>query len=211
MTCKLCKTQGCLLLEKDKRRCYIYCPQCGLVFVPESDQVSVEQEKKRYGLHHNTTDNHGYLRYLGNIVKVIKECGIENPDILDFGSGKTAVLTSLLHKEGYECAAYDPLYNMFPNKQNKKYDIIVMCEVIEHVRDLEKEIGFLDSLLDSSGWLIIRTSLYSSIDHFTRWWYTEDITHINFFSRSAIDKLAEILKGIAEDTEYRDIFVVKRK
>ncbi len=209
MNCRLCSCEHTAALDRDKKRSYYFCPECHLIFVSESEFLSYEKEKERYDFHENTTDNEGYVGFLKELIPVIKNVGLKDPEILDFGSGKNAVLSSLLQHSDLKCESYDPLYDIHPDDWEKKYDIIVLCEVIEHLRDLKTELKLIKSILSDSGSVIIRTKLYPPVDKFLKWWYIQDPTHINFFSRKTVCKVAEIIQGIYEETKLPDVFIIR--
>jgi hypothetical protein len=170
----------------DQRRTFTICNDCELVFVPESGHCSIEDEKKRYALHDNRVDNNGYVRFLDEIVDVVGSIHYPGQRILDFGCGKHAVLGELLHRKGYECDSYDPLYGIGMACHSKRYDVVVLCEVVEHLRRLNDETVIIKNMLDPQGKVVVRTNQYPSREEFGAWWYKEDPTHINFFSRESL-------------------------
>lgn len=212
MNCPLCDAPNCRLFFRDNRRSFHCCKVCELLFVPAAYHVSPEEEKKRYELHDNRPNNKGYVRFLEEIVKVIEV--IEAPKstdqkILDFGSGKHAVLGGLLQRKGFSIDSYDPLYALGREYLSKRYDILVIGEVIEHVRNLKDEILIIKNLVMQNGKLILRTKLYPSCEEFSAWWYKEDITHINFFARKSIEVFALKIGFKIVEERREDIFVLR--
>lgn len=195
MLCKLCGSDDCTLFASDKHRNYLYCTTCALIFVPASQWVPIEKERKRYQLHHNSADNDDYRNYLCSCIPLLRRIPCQNPVILDFGSGAEAVLTDILNQEGFSCHAYDPLFSVGLSSLQQQYDIVILWEVLEHVRDLNKEIELIRRLMRPEAALLIRTELWrhSSSDAFESWWYTKDCTHINFFSLLTIEIIAQRL------------------
>ena len=189
----------------NKRRFFL-CPACGLIFVPAEDHLSPEEELLRYALHDNTPGHEGYNRYFAELMQVIIDRGPAGA-ILDFGSGRSAVLTGLLNYRGYSCTAYDPLYGIGIDAVDATYDRVILSEVIEHVRDLPGEITLLGKVTRPSGEIVMRTKIYPSVEDFAGWWYKNDTTHVNFFSHGAMEILAGRLGRIAEMTAP-DIFVL---
>ena len=192
-TCPLCCSRSCVQVDQTKKRRYIRCSDCQLVFVPLEEHISVEQEKERYGLHENSNQSKSYRKYLSSIVNEIKSIHLDNLKILDFGAGEDFVLTRLLREEGYDCQAYDPLYDLGLSSLTPKYDLIILCEVIEHLRQLRKELELLKELLKPEGHIYIRTQFYPATTALSSWWYTNDMTHINFFSPETLKEVAQIL------------------
>lgn len=208
MNCRLCDSAGCNKLFSDDTRSYFHCEKCGLVFVPESGHVGIEDEKNRYALHENSPNHEGYVRFLSDLAKVVvKETPVFGC-ILDYGSGQRAVFTRLLQGRGYICTAYDPLYKIGKDALGKIYDTVVLCEVVEHLRDLQKELVNIKKAAGKTGKIIIRTQLYPSLENFAGWWYKNDITHVNFFNGRSLAKLAAMLGREKILTCGPDIFVL---
>jgi ubiquinone/menaquinone biosynthesis C-methylase UbiE len=188
----------------------LHCPVCDLVFVPVSGHVSAEAEHERYALHTNTLQDPGYVAYLGRMADVVAALPVENPRVLDFGSGTNAVLTSLLRSRGYDCTAYDPLYGMGSEALGRTFDIVVICEVIEHVRDLPADIALLKQLIAPQGHLVVHTKLRPADPaQLGTWWYTRDPTHINFFSVRSLEWLAEALGMRIVQCDGKDVAVIR--
>ncbi|NLE02129.1 MAG: class I SAM-dependent methyltransferase, partial [Fibrobacter sp.] len=170
--------------------------------------VSVEEEILRYNQHNNNLSNTGYVAFLSKLKNVINEITPKYTDVLDFGCGKNAVLSELLRNDGYNVHSYDPLFDMPLEDEDRKYNVIVLCEVIEHIRDLQNDIALIKRLLKSGGKVLIRTRLMPSVTEVPRWWYAQDKTHINFFSEQSIAVLAGYLNLQVCKTIEDDIFVL---
>jgi hypothetical protein len=180
------------------------CPRCGLVFVPENEWLSLDDERKRYQHHDNTALNHGYVVFLNEIVAQVEALGLAPGSILDFGSGEHAVLTDLLNARGLACTAYDPLYGRI--QLAGRYALVIVCEVIEHLRDLRGELARLQDLLEPDGKILVRTQPYPSVEKIPDWWYSRDPTHINFFSETALSYAAGLI-GRTNTRLTKDIFL----
>ena len=177
------------------------------MFVPEEQWVSVAEERTRYGHHDNTAANAGYVRFLGEVADVV--CGLTAPGapVLDFGSGENQVLTDMLNGRGRRCRAYDPLYGLGGDALLEQYDAIVLCEVIEHLRDLRGELLRLGGCLRPGARVVVRTQCYPSLAEIPSWWYARDITHLNFFAPRALEHAAGLLGLGSQSTSLPDIFV----
>jgi len=233
-SCPLCNSGALSLISQDERhrRPFYLCQDCALISVPPRYHLSKADESARYALHDNTLSNQGYVDFLTEVAEVAVNVASEmshtglpvNGDfsdrpvikLLDFGCGKEAVLCRLLERRGIECHPYDPLYDdlRLPDVIDK-YDIIAACEVVEHLRDIAGELRFMRGLLRDGGAVIVRTRLYDDADvdvgdgasAFQNWWYAQDPTHINFFGRKSLDRLALIINKRIKETEHRDIFI----
>ncbi len=208
MNCKVCGSEDITLYVRNKKREFLRCSLCELVFVPEKFFLTIAQERTRYELHDNSIENKGYTDFLDKVVAIITERFPVDSTILDFGSGAGAVLGTLLHKKRYSCESYDPLFNIQCNDGAKTYDIIVICEVIEHLRLLQDDLAFIKKRLKPHGTVIIRTQLYPDAENFLKWWYIQDLTHINFFSPITIDFVASQLNRTVSSTAEKDIFLL---
>jgi SAM-dependent methyltransferase len=217
LSCKACGCGRTVFVNKDKRRPFYRCMMCDLVSVPEKYWLSVDDERARYDLHDNSISNDGYVKFLSAVADVaIKEYRHPRMRVLDFGCGKDAVLCRLLWDRGGDCCAYDPLYKIsLPKVGNSdnlyKFDMIILCEVIEHLRDLMGELRRICGLLREGGIIIIRTRLYEDPSVFPNWWYAQDPTHINFFSAESLNKIAGMIGKRVDLTGYSDIFVLRPK
>lgn len=208
MKCKLCNSETCDILCKDKYRSFLYCKDCGLIFVPDCEHVSLLEEKLRYDNHDNSRSNAGYVNFLEKMVQTVECYGTKDIKILDFGCGKQAVLTCLLNEKGYSCTAYDPLYQQYSALINSQFDIVILCEVIEHLRKLNAELALIKSLINPQSKVIIRTQLYKSTNSILDWWYTKDITHVNFFTKKTIEFAALQIGLKVLHEQSPDIFVL---
>lgn len=176
--------------------------------MPEAQWLSVDDERARYAHHDNTATNEGYVRFLGEVVDVVDGLVAPGARVLDFGSGEHQVLVRLLRERGHAGVAYDPLYGIGPEALGEQYDVIVLCEVIEHLRALRGELAKLAQSLCSGGRIVVRTRCYPSLAEIPEWWYTRDPTHINFFAQGTLDvaaRLCGLACGQAPGTA--DIFV----
>jgi hypothetical protein len=204
ISCKLCQTNDCSTLVPHGPRTFHLCPRCGLVFVPEDQWLSVEDERARYQHHNNTPDTHGYVCFLNEVVAQVEALRLGGQPILDFGSGEHAVLTDLLNARGLACTAYDPLYGR--TQLAGPYALVIVCEVIEHLRDLRGELARLRDLLSSDGKILVRTQPYPSVEQLPAWWYSRDPTHINFFSEATLSHAASLI-GRSSTRLTKDIFL----
>ena len=206
--CRLCGYQRLTLVNQDKRRAFYLCENCELISVPKRYWLSEDDEKKRYSLHNNTISNNGYVKFLSQMADEIqKVCG-SNSRVLDFGSGADAVLSQLLNERSIDCFAYDPHFNRLLQDDNERFDIIVLCEVIEHLKNIREELEFVNKHLSKDGKIILRTQIYNDLSKFSGWWYAQDVTHINFFNEKSLQTTADLLGKELSKTGSSDIFLL---
>lgn len=178
--------------------------------MPPEDWVTRNDERARYDHHDNQESNRGYVDFLSQVADVVAQVAKPPAPVLDFGAGENAVLTGLLRGRGYDCTAYDPLYGLGQAALAGHYQVIVLCEVIEHLRDLRDEILALCRCLAPGGSLVVRTRCYPSLGEIPAWWYARDITHINLFSRPTLAVAASLCGLACHDTRHADITIWRR-
>jgi len=209
LRCNLCGCESMALVCKDKRRSFWLCNDCALISVPPQHWLSVDDEKKRYDLHDNGISNNGYVKFLSQIVDVLIPVSRPEMRVLDFGCGENAVLCQLINDTGIDCRGYDPLYQRPLPDVNNTYDVIILCEVIEHLRDINTELKLIGTLLRGGGIVILRTQPYSTPSSFPSWWYAQDPTHISFFNHQSLSKAAAIIRRQLKSTHHPDIFILQ--
>ena len=209
MNCALCGSIEVSPVATIKNRTLYRCSQCDLVFVPKAYHLSVAAERARYDLHDNTAENEGYVRFLSQVADITQEALASGGNVLDFGCGEHAVLATLLRSRGIPCSVFDPLYDYPQLPPAVHYDVVVLCEVIEHCRDLPSTIRQLDRLCSGGVTIVVRTQCRPPDGDLSRWWYAQDMTHINLFSRRALEEVARRLRRSLFTTEFPDIFLVR--
>lgn len=206
--CKLCQASACARVCLHARRTFLHCPACGLVFVPEGEYLTVEAERLRYDRHDNTPSNLGYRRFLAGVADVVDQLDVGDGTILDFGAGKHAVLTQLLRERGRRARDYDPLYGRGLDALAGHYDLVILCEVIEHLRDPVGELTRVGSCLRPGGRVLLRTQIYPAVETIADWWYSRDPTHLNFLGRETIATVAALLRKTVATALADDLFLI---
>lgn len=181
MKCILCSSDSVFPLEflKPARRVFLRCPQCDLIFVPESHHLSPDEEVSRYKMHRNTLSNEGYVGMFREKIALVHQYCHGVITVLDYGCGPEPVLAELLKRDGFSCDVFDPFF--FPQFPEKSYDLVISTEVFEHFRDIRKELCMIGKLVKSRGYLAVMTSFHDAVSDFENWWYASDPTHICFF------------------------------
>jgi SAM-dependent methyltransferase len=202
INCPLCSNSG-EVFHRDKKRIYHICPECDLVFIPPCYQLSPAQEKSRYLEHENDPGDTGYRDFLRPVAE--KVLGDFSPPArgLDFGCGTGSPLPEMLKKKGLDMDVFDPFFAPQQNVFEKKYDFITCTEVLEHLRNPLQEMKRLFSILAPGGNLYVKTELRTRERSFARWHYIRDPTHICFFSRDALRRLAALAGGKVEFGEKK--------
>ncbi len=210
MKCILCGSAAAFPLDfvKPAKRIFLHCPQCDLIFVPESHHLSPDQEVSRYKMHRNTLSNEGYVGMFLEKIAMLHQYCPQVKSVLDYGCGPSPVLAELLKREGFSCDIYDPYF--FPLFPESSYDLVISTEVFEHLRDIRQELHKICTLIKQGGYLAIMTSLHDDVSDFENWWYASDPTHICFFGGSTFDWLA---KEFGFEITFRDTknFIILKK
>ena len=188
--CPLCRAQGVSKFFAGKRRDYLHCPVCSLVFVPPSQFLTAEDEKQRYDLHQNSPDDAMYRSFLDRLYSPLQQRLGPGSSGLDFGSGPAPTLSRMFEETGHSVTLFDLYYENAPAVLDRQYDFITASEVAEHLREPRKELDRLWACLKPGGWLGIMTKFFADRAAFPRWYYKDDPTHICFFSRASFTWLA---------------------
>ncbi len=183
LPCPLCGSCETRFYHRDKRREYLRCDQCALVFVPPNYFLSPEAEKAEYDLHENAQDDPGYRRFLSRLAEPLVERLGEGASGLDFGCGPGPALAAMLEEAGHTVSLYDAFYRPDPRTLEVRYDFICATEVVEHLHRPGKELERLWGMLHPGGYLGVMTKLVLDVGAFARWHYKNDPTHVCFFSR----------------------------
>ena len=182
MQCPLCSAAAATPFHADKRRRYLCCESCSLVFVPPAFFLSREAERAEYDLHRNAIGDPGYRAFLSRLAKPLLARLPPASRGLDFGCGPGPALAHMLREAGHEVALYDSFYAPVPDVFDGRYDFICATEVVEHLHAPGRELARLWSLLEPGGWLGVMTKLVRDRAAFSRWHYKNDPTHVCFFS-----------------------------
>lgn len=190
LPCPLCGHAESSAYLRDRRRSYLHCARCKLVFVPPAEFVSEEAEKAEYELHRNSPDDPGYRRFLSRLADPLLARLAPGSAGLDFGSGPGPTLSVMLEEAGHCVALYDPFYAPGTPVFDRRYDFITATEVVEHLHRPGYELARLWGCLKPGGWLGVMTQLVIDREAFARWRYKEDATHVVFFSKATFRWLA---------------------
>ncbi len=181
--CPLCQAPDSAPFSADRRRDYLRCRHCLLVFTPPEYHLDRGAEKAHYDLHQNRPDDPGYRQFLNRLAEPLASRLTAGARGLDFGSGPGPTLSLMLAERGFATAIYDPYYAADPSVLTGSFDFVTATEVVEHLAHPGRELNRLWSLIRPGGWLGLMTKLVLEVDAFARWHYKNDPTHICFFSR----------------------------
>ena len=183
LPCPLCGARQSALFHRDKRRDYLHCPCCALVFVAPQYYLTREAERLEYDKHQNIAGDPGYRHFLSRVLVPLLPRLCVGDRGLDFGSGPGPELAQMLREAGMEMQLYDVFYAPDDAVFNEQYDFICATEVVEHLHQPGLELERLWRLLGTGGYLAVMTKLVIGAQEFASWHYKNDPTHVCFFSR----------------------------
>ena len=193
MKCPICSSV-CHAFTDTKLQigCY-HCSTCHCIFKSPDSFQELAVQKSRYDLHENEENDEGYQAYFQRFIDFVLPL-VKNPqNALDFGCGASSLLSKMFVKNGIKCDFYDPIYHPDSTYKQKSYDLIVSTEVFEHLHDPKKVFEHLLGRLNRGGYLAIQTQFHDhDIEHFLRWYYRLDPTHIFFFAPKTFRYLSEL-------------------
>jgi len=201
-----------MFMNEKQQMLYYHCSNCEYIFKHPSVYKEINDQKERYDLHENEDDNEGYRAYFKRFLDFVLSLVQKPKNALDFGCGKSTLLASMLQEEGIDCDYYDPLYHPDGLDEDKKYDLIVSTEVFEHLQQPKEVFESLLKRLNSGGYLAIQTEFHpNEMGPFMHWYYTQDPTHIVFFTVETFEVLSTLCQCRLVDDNGKNIVVIKKK
>ncbi|HIP18532.1 MAG TPA: class I SAM-dependent methyltransferase [Sulfurovum sp.] len=212
MRCNICDEPTMMFMNEKQQMLYYHCSNCEYIFKHPSVYKEINDQKERYDLHENEDDNEGYRAYFKRFLDFVLSLVQKPKNALDFGCGKSTLLASMLQEEGIDCDYYDPLYHPDGLDEDKKYDLIVSTEVFEHLQQPKEVFESLLKRLNSGGYLAIQTEFHpNEMGPFMHWYYTQDPTHIVFFTVETFEVLSTLCQCRLVDDNGKNIVVIKKK
>ena len=166
---------------------------------------------------------------LRNKLKLINGFKTDTKTILDFGCG-TGDFLKVCYKDGWEITGIEPSVkardianqklnnlvfdaNEINNFKNKKFDVITLWHVLEHLPNLKEAIINFKQLLKPNGVLVVAVPNFRSYDanYYQSYWAAWDVPrHLWHFSQFSISKLfGEVNMKIVETRPmYFDAYYV---
>jgi hypothetical protein len=180
--CPLCAGRGISFYFADRRRPYLHCANCELVFVPPGWYLDHDAEKAEYLLHQNDINDPGYRTFLSRLLLPLVSRLAPGARGLDFGCGPGPALAQMFREAGFAMTVYDSMFAPNLAALNGNYDFVCATEVVEHLHFPGRELERLWTSLSAGGWLGIMTKLVRDPAAFANWHYKNDPTHVCFFS-----------------------------
>ena len=188
--CPLCGAQQINAYHQDKKRTYLQCGCCQLVFVSPDYRLDAEQEKAEYDLHQNSPQSLGYRQFLARLVQPLQQRLAADAQGLDFGCGPGPTLSVMMEEAGWPMQLYDIFYYPDISVLHKHYDFITATEVVEHLYKPAEVLQTLWQQIKPGGYLALMTKMVIDKPSFASWHYKNDPTHVCFFSKASFEYLA---------------------
>ncbi|SEC42583.1 Methyltransferase domain-containing protein [Tenacibaculum sp. MAR_2009_124] len=142
---------------------------------------------------------------LNKKLKLINSFNSKNKTLLDIGAG-TGHFINVCHQNGWTVNGVEPsedaraiakkngthLNESIEQLSGKKYDVISLWHVLEHVTNIHEYIKDIKKLLTENGTLIIAVPNYKSYDanYYKQYWAAYDVPrHVWHFSKKSIHKI----------------------
>ena len=199
-TCRLCGSSADFFHQDTQK--YYRCPECGSIFTAQKDLVDQQREKERYELHDTEIDE-GYKNFVSPITSNILKDFSATAKGLDFGSGRSEIISKVLIESGYKMQNFDPFFANNSELLQQQYEYITSCEVIEHFYEPKKEFALLKSMLKEDGKLYLMTEVYNDSIDFASWYYKNDPTHVFFYTLKSFEWIAKEFELVLERCEKR--------
>ncbi|HET6250154.1 MAG TPA: class I SAM-dependent methyltransferase [Tepidisphaeraceae bacterium] len=210
--CKFCKFEASLFgivdfnksCEDHKREAlplsgipvyYHRCPRCRLVFTIAFDHFSnADFLAHIYNEGYAAVDpDYATIRPTGNAGMLAQIFGAsKNISILDYGGGN-GTLAAALRTAGFtDVVTFDPFVAEFSKRPERRFDLVVCFEVVEHTTKPMTTFADLDSLMKRDGLMLFSTLLQpDDIDVVkTGWWYLAPRNgHVTLYNGSVLQTL----------------------
>ncbi len=197
--CPLCGSFGKPFYEDQ----FFVCSKCEGIYKNRVLLLDQTKEKERYTLHSDDPNDSGYQKFVSPIINSVLADFTTNDLGLDFGTGQSQIIATILQSKQLNIKVYDPYFAPFKENLLQQYNFITACEVIEHFNDPKKEFLLLDSLLQRGGKLYCMTHLYDETIDFEKWYYKNDTTHIFIYQKNT-------MRYIQNHFHFQDLFIDKR-
>jgi hypothetical protein len=184
-TCPLCCSLETKHFAINYKRPFYCCQACGLIFLDPAHILKNSESNERYLQHENAIEDQQYLNWCSLFLDKFKSLIKVDDEILDYGAGPVKAFAHLLPT--YNVESYDPLFFADEKILQKKYDVIICQEVVEHFVEVKLDWEKMLSLLKPQGLIFIRTSLYHSKLDFSNWHYPRDLTHVSIYSQKSVE------------------------
>jgi SAM-dependent methyltransferase len=197
------KKTGCPIPDLPDDCAYYLCSACGFCFatlLDSADHAEIYDESYWTG---QDPDWYGRVSETLRLVLLANQLALRAPDgleILDFGCGMGTFVETCrrnLQLDAWGTDIIRPKFGVehFLPKVDRKFDIVVACEVMEHIPTPRETFRDIRNMLKPGGVFAFQTAEYDRVTG-RDWWYVgPDNGHISLYSRGALDSLFQQLGG----------------
>lgn len=188
---------------------YWRCMTCEATFLDPDQRPGSDEELAHYRHHENDPDDQHYRAFLAKLAEPLITKLKPGLTGLDYGCGPGPALASMLVEAGVSMSLYDPFFQDDPTVLQRRYDVITLSEVAEHLHDPAGEFEYLDRLLKPGGWLGVMTCFQTDDARFANWHYRRDPTHVVFYRARTFEVIAE-QRGLRLEIPQKDVVLMQK-
>jgi 2-polyprenyl-6-hydroxyphenyl methylase/3-demethylubiquinone-9 3-methyltransferase len=171
---------------------YHRCGQCGFIFTAAFDHFSPDDFLTHiYNSGYAAVDpDYAEVRPTGNAGFITSLFGNHKwISILDYGGGN-GLLGKKLQAAGFrDVVTYDPFVPEHATRPQRRFDLVVSFEVVEHSNHPHETFGEMDSLLKPDGMMLFTTLVQPTnmAEIGLSWWYVGPRNgHVSIYTRAAL-------------------------
>ena len=166
--------------------------------------------------------------------RLIEKLSLGRKDILDIGAGTGSFLLKM-KKQGWQVSGIEPnlkaktiasnkgihVYSQLKELEGKKFSVITLWHVLEHIPDPEEAVAKIAALMDQNGIVVVAVPNFNSFDahHYKEFWAAFDVPrHLSHFSKKAIAAIfgtygfkIKVIKPMLFDSFYISLLSEKYK
>lgn len=208
-TCPVCQGPAPHPFGQFDGRVYLRCAGCLATLLHPAQHPTRAAERAQYDQHENDPGDPRYRAFLDRLAAPLRDRLAPGAEGLDYGCGPGPALAAMLAEAGHPMAVWDPLYAPDPAPLRRAYDFVTCTEVAEHFHHPAAEFDRLGRLLRPGGWLGVMTCWQTDDARFARWHYRLDPTHVTFYRRETLARLAA-QRGWHFESPAKDIALMRR-
>lgn len=183
---------------------YYQCDSCTFLFTTIQDEADHTEIYDEHYWDNQDPDWYGRVSETLRLVLLSNELLLaraDHLDILDFGCGAGAFVE--MGRVSLQLNVWGTDINppkvgkgwYLPDLEDRKFDVITACEVIEHIPNPVEVFEFIKKHLKSPGVFAFQTAIWDAGSLDRNWWYLgPDNGHISLYTPQAFDYLANQMR-----------------